>query len=141
MSTRTPGRSRAEADRREGEWASGFALFASVMMLLAGTNQAIHGFAAILENEVYVPVRDDVYGLDLTAWGWLHLGFGVVLVLTGLAVIRGNTWARAVGILVAMLGLVASFGFIPYYPVWAVLLIGLDLAVIWGQARFDGKVR
>jgi len=141
MSTHTPHRSRAEADRRESAWASGFALFAGVMMILVGLNQALLGFAAILEDDVYVPVRDDVYGIDLTTWGWLHLGFGLVLVLTGIAVLNGRAWARALGILVVMLNLVGSFGFIPYYPVGAVLLIGLNLAVIWGLARFDGTVR
>ena len=141
MSTSSPARARAEADRRERAWASGFALFAGVMMILVGLNQAFLGFAAILQDDVYVPVRDDVYGVDVTTWGWLHLGFGVVLVLTGIAVVNGKAWARALGVLVVMLNLVGAFGFIPYRPVGAVLLIGLNLAVIWGLARFDGTVR
>lgn len=141
MRTSTPHRSRAEADRRESEWASGFALFAGVMMIIVGFNQAFLGFAGILEDDAYVPVRDAVYDVDLTTWGWLHLGFGVVVVLTGVSVLRGKAWARALGILVVMLNLVGSFVFIPYYPVWAVLLIALNLAVIWGLARFDGELR
>jgi hypothetical protein len=40
-----------------------------------------------------------------------------------------------------MLNLVASFAFIPHYPVWAVLLIALNVAVIWGLARYEGDVR
>jgi hypothetical protein len=141
MSTHTPHRSRAEAHRRESAWASGFALFAGVMMIIVGFNQMLLGLAAILQDDVYVPVRDDVYGIDVTTWGWLHLGFGVVLVLTGIAVLNGKAWARALGIVVVMLNLLGTFGFIPYYPVGAVLLIGLDLALIWGLARFDGRVR
>jgi hypothetical protein len=140
MSTSTPPRSRAGADRREMAWASGFAVFAGLMMLIVGLEQAILGFAGILEDDVYVPVQDSVYGFDLTTWGWLHLGFGLVLALTGVAVLSGKAWARAAGILVVMLNLVACFVFIPYYPVGAVLLIALNIAVIWGLARYDGSL-
>jgi hypothetical protein len=141
MSTSTPPRSRAEADRREMAWASRFAVFAGLVMIIVGLNQALLGLAGLLRDDVYVPVQDDVYGVDVTAWGWLHLGFGLVLVLMGVAVLGGKAWARAAGILVVMLNLVANFAFIPYYPVWAVLLIALNVAVIWGLARYDGDLR
>jgi hypothetical protein len=122
-------------------WASRFAVFAGLMMIIVGLNQALLGFAGLLQDDVYVPVQDYVYGFDLTTWGWLHLGFGLVLVLTGVSVLRGKAWARAAGIWVVMLNLVASFVFIPYYPVWALLLIALNVAVIWGLARYDGDLR
>ena len=140
MSTSTPRRSRTEADRREMAWASGFAVFAGLMMILVGLNQAILGFAGVLEDQVYVPVRDYVFDLDLTTWGWLHLGIGLVLVLTGVFVLRGKAWARAAGIGVVMLNLVGTFVFIPYYPGWAMLLIALNVAAIWGLARYDGDL-
>jgi hypothetical protein len=140
MSTRTPSRSRREADRREMAWASGLAVFAGSMMIIVGLVQALRGFAGVLENDVHVPVQDYVVNLDLTAWGWLHLGFGLVLVLTGVYVLRGRPWARAAGIGVVMLNLVGNFVYIPHYPVWALLLVALDVAAIWGLARYDGQV-
>jgi hypothetical protein len=39
-----------------------------------------------------------------------------------------------VGIAVAVISAVANFMFIPYYPIWAVLLIALDIFVIWAIA-------
>jgi hypothetical protein len=141
MSTSTPRRTRAAADRREMAWASGLALFAGLMMIITGLDQAILGFAAILGNDVSVPVKDNLVGLDATAWGWLHLGFGLVLALTGVAVLQGRAWARAAGIGVVMLNLVLAFVFLPHYPVWAMLLIAFNVAVIWGLARYDGRVR
>ena len=141
MATSTPPSSRVKADRRERGWASSFAVFAGLMMIMIGLNQALLGFAGILEDDVYVPVQDYLYGFDLTTWGWLHLGFGVVLILTGISVLSGKAWARAVGIWLVMLNLIGTFVFIPYYPAWAVLLIALNVAAIWGLARFDGTVR
>ena len=40
-----------------------------------------------------------------------------------------------------MLNLVTSFAFIPFYPVWAVLLVALNVAAIWGLARYNGSLR
>ena len=45
-------------------------------------------------------------------------------------------WARAVGIMLAVISAIANFFFIPYYPVWAVLIIALDVAVIWALASY-----
>jgi hypothetical protein len=140
MSTRTPPRSRAEAAGRESAWAAGFAVFAGLMMTIVGFSEALRGFAGLLRDDVYVPVQDHLYGFDLTTWGWLHLVFGLLLVLTGVFVLRGKGWARAVGIWLVMLTLVGNFVFLPYYPAWAMLLIALDVAVIWGLARYDGDL-
>jgi len=111
------------------------AVFAGVMMVVIGINQALLGIAGLVDDEVYVPVGDYVYALDLTAWGWLHLLFGVAVLGSGVAVLQGRPWARGVGIGLASVSIVANFLFIPYYPVWSLLLIALAVAVIWGLAR------
>jgi len=48
----------------------------------------------------------------------------------------GAAWARAVGITIALLSAIANFFFIPVYPVWAVLIIALDVVVIWALATY-----
>jgi hypothetical protein len=39
-----------------------------------------------------------------------------------------------------MLSAISNFFFIPYYPIWAVLLIGLNEWVIWALTR-PGAIR
>ena len=56
---------------------------------------------------------------------------GAAAVAIGIAVLYGQTWALGTGILVAILSAVANFAFIPYYPVWAILVIAVDVAAIW----------
>jgi len=51
--------------------------------------------------------------------------------VTGYFILAGQPWARAVGIGVSALSALANFLFIPYYPIWALILIALDVAVIW----------
>jgi hypothetical protein len=35
---------------------------------------------------------------------------------------------------VASLSAIANFGFIPYYPIWSLLIIAIDVVVIWALA-------
>src|SRR5512135_556229 len=117
-------------------WATGRGLFASVVLILAGVAQALAGLAAILEDKVYVVTANYVYELDVTGWGWIHLILGVVVALAGVYVLSGRVWARVVGIALAGLSALANFFFIPYYPLWTLLIIALDVFVIWALATY-----
>ena len=108
----------------------GFVVFAGVMMMLIGTFHAFTGLAAIIQNEFFVVGRNYAYELDVTAWGWLHLIFGAIVAAAGYGVFSGATWARVVGITLAAISAVGNFFFIPYQPVWAILIIALDVLVI-----------
>jgi hypothetical protein len=57
--------------------------------------------------------------------------------------IRSRTWARVVGMALAVLSAIANFIFLPYYPVWAIVIIALDVAVIWssGEVLAAGRHR
>jgi uncharacterized membrane protein len=117
-------------------WAVGFAVFAGAIMVMIGFFQTFAGLAAIIEDQFFVVRPNYVYDLDVTAWGWVHLILGIILVLAGLGIFSGAAWARAVGITLALLSAISNFFFIPYYPVWAVLIIALDVAVIWALASY-----
>jgi hypothetical protein len=117
-------------------WTTGFAYFAGAIMILIGIYHAIAGLAAIFEDEFFVVGRNYTFDLDVTAWGWIHLIGGVVVVLAGIGIYSGATWARTVGIVLAGLSAVANFFYIPYYPVWAVLIIALDILVILALTAF-----
>jgi hypothetical protein len=112
-------------------WAVGWSLFAAVMLITVGCFQAIAGLAGIFEDDVYVQAPEWTFQLDVTAWGWAHLLLGVVLILSGLGIMTGNVLARTVGVFVAAISAVANFAFITWYPIWAIAIIAVDIAVIW----------
>ena len=62
-----------------------------------------------------------------------------MLVGAGVALMGGRTWARAVAIGVALCGAVIMFVFLPHYPVWALIVITLNVAVIWAVATHGGQ--
>jgi hypothetical protein len=118
-------------------WVYGLAAFAGAVMLLIGIFQALAGLAAIFENEFFVVSSNYAYEIDVTAWGWIHLILGAILVFAGISIYTGAAWARSVGVVLAILSAIANFFFIPYYPVWAVLIIALNIAVIWALVQFS----
>jgi hypothetical protein len=121
-------------------WAAGFIVFAAVMMMMTGVFQALAGLIAIFQNEFYVQTRNYLFKFDVTTWGWIHLIVGIVVALAGWGLLSGRTWARVVGITLAVLSAVANFLFIPYYPFWSLLIIALDVFVIWALAVYGGRV-
>jgi hypothetical protein len=127
-------RSGARAGEATSGWAVGFILFAAIMMIMAGVFQAIAGLVAIFENEFYVATRNYLFQFDATTWGWIHLLVGLLVAFAGWGLLSGRTWARVVGITLAMLSAIANFLFIPYYPLWSLLIITLDVFVIWAIA-------
>ena len=109
-------------------WAVGVAAFAGAIMVLIGIFQAFAGLAAIFEDEFFVVAPNYIYDVDVTAFGWIHLILGAILVFADISIYSGAIWARSVGVLLAILSAVANFFFIPYYPVWSVLIIALCVA-------------
>jgi hypothetical protein len=118
-------------------WAAGLVVFAGSMMLIAGVFHAISGLSAIFDDQFFVVARNYAFDLDTTAWGWLHLILGIVIAFAGWGVFTGAAWARAVGMILAILSAIANFFFIPYYPVWAIVIIGLDILIIWALTVWD----
>ena len=114
-----------------GLWAWGVGTFAGLVLVTVGLFQALEGLSAVLKDDIYVTTHDYAYSINLTGWGWIHLGIGVVAVVVGICVLYGQTWARAVGVLIAVLSAVSNFAFLPHYPFWSLLVIAIDVLVIW----------
>jgi hypothetical protein len=122
-----------------GHWTVGLSLFAGVLMIVAGVFGAVEGLVALFRNEVYLVGREYVFAFDLTTWGWIHLIIGIVVAAAGAGVMSGRTWGRVVGITIALISMLANFLFIPYYPVWSLLIITLNVFVIWALCVFDRR--
>ena len=137
----------AEETRRDRErtddvsgWALGAIAFAAALLTLIGIFQAIAGLVAIFNDEFYVVARNYTFDLDVTAWGWIHLLLGIALFVAALGLFARQTWAGITAIMLAMLSALSNFFFIPYYPIWSLVLIGLDIWVIWALTR-PGAIR
>jgi hypothetical protein len=111
--------------------AGGFTIFAAIMMIVLGAFEAFQGLAAVLKQDYYVVTADYVYKFNVATWGWIHLILGIVVILAGMALVGGALWARMVGVVLAALVALANFLWLPYYPIWSVIIIATCVVVIW----------
>jgi hypothetical protein len=68
---------------------------------------------------------------DVTTWGWIHILVGIVAILAGVGLFSGAVRARTLAVIAAAISIFANFVWMPYYPVWAVVVIVFDFFVIW----------
>jgi hypothetical protein len=112
-------------------WAAGWTAFAAVMLMLVGFFHGFAGLVGVLEDDLYALAGGYVLELDVTTWGWIHLVAGAVVFLAGLSLLSGATWARVVGVIVAVVSIGVNFAWLPWYPLWSIIMITASAFVIW----------
>lgn len=129
MSSTTAGRSARHDNYSAG--AVGLTVFAAILMILGGVFHAVQGLVALVNDDFYVIGPEYVFQFDITAWGWVHLLAGILVASAGFFLLQGAVWARTVAVIVAGLSIILNFMWLPYYPVWSMLVIAFDVFVIW----------
>ena len=130
-------RARARASYNRVGWVN----FASIILLMIAAFQVVVGLTAILRSGTYVVGESSLaVNVDYTAWGWLHLLLGVVAGAAAYGLVRGQMWARVVGICIASLSAVVHLAFLPANPAMSMLVISIDVAVIYAIAVHVGPV-
>jgi hypothetical protein len=118
-------------DSTKGAWVVGTEMFAAVILVTLGTFQAFEGLSAILNDNVYAAGINYAFAFDLTAWGWIHLTIGLIALISGIGIFADQGWARVVGLIFAVISALVNFMFIPYYPIWSLVVIAFDVAAVW----------
>jgi hypothetical protein len=126
--------STTEPDPGAAAWV-GWILFAGAMLILVGIFQAMAGLVALFDHNYYVVASNHlVVRLNYTGWGWVHLFLGVLAVIAGYGVMSGKLWARIYGMVLASVSAVANLAFLAADPIWAVIMITVDVIVIFALA-------
>ncbi len=120
---------------------TGWIVFAGFMMILTGVLQGIAGLTALLNNKWLVVTQDHLIAFNFTTWGWIHLLIGVIVFAAGFAVMNGAVWARIIGVVIAMISIVANLAYANTYPVWAIVAITIDILVIYALTVRGSEVR
>ncbi|MFE0463842.1 hypothetical protein ACFW1A_31765 [Kitasatospora sp. NPDC058965] len=117
-------------------WVTGLVLFAGVMMMVTGLLDLFQGIVAVAKDDLIVTTPNYVFRFNLTSWGWIHIVLGALVAVSGFFVLKGAAWARFVAIALAGLSVIAAFLWLPYYPIWNIVVIALDVFVIWALCVF-----
>jgi hypothetical protein len=129
----------ARATTRATRGPTGWVMFAGAIMVIVGFLNFFYGLAAILNDDVVVVGGHGAIIADLTAWGWVTLIVAVVLVLTGFGLFSGAEWARAVGVIIVGLNAIEQVWVFPAAPLWALIVILLDVVILYNLTARWGE--
>lgn len=110
---------------------AGWVSFAGIILITVGIFQAFAGLVGLIEDEFYAVTPEYVVQFDSTTWGWIHILIGLILIAAGFGIFSGNVLARTVGVFAALGSMISVFAWLPWYPVWGIILIAMNIAIIW----------
>jgi hypothetical protein len=120
----------------------GWVLFTSILLAAAGVVNAIQGLVALFNEDFFHTSGGQLpAGVNFTVWGWAFLVVGAILIVAGLGLALGHTWARVVGVLVAAVNLLVNLGFADVYPAWTAITVALDVITIYALTVHGGEGR
>ena len=120
---------------------TGWITFAAIMMIIAGSLNALYGLIAVINDEWVVWTNRASLYLDISQWGWVHLIVGLVVLFSGIGLFSGHFLARTVGVIAVAISLMSNFFFLPAYPLWAIVVITIDVLVIWALTAHGSEMR
>ncbi|REJ04880.1 hypothetical protein DY023_13035 [Microbacterium bovistercoris] len=111
----------------------GWGWFAAIMLMTAGIFDAIYGLVAIVgpDSAYFLTGTGTLFMFDVAGWGWWHLISGALLIIVGIALFSGATWARVIGVILAVLSAISQLFLLPVQPWWSTIVIVIDILVIY----------
>ena len=112
---------------------NGWVGFAALLTLIVGMIDFVMGLVAIIRGEYYAIHGDQLIIFDTTTWGWVTLLLGIAIVLVGLMLANGSSFARWLTIVVVSVNLLSNLGWLGNsgYPLWSLTLVALQIIVLY----------
>jgi hypothetical protein len=124
-------------ESRRGE---GWMVFAAIVLMVAGVMRL---FDAIWAWRYHGAVPEDLqkalFGSTLSTYGWLWLAVAIILFLSGVGVLSRSQLARWIGVGAGAIAAISAIWWIPYYPVWSLVYIGMGVLVIYALAAYGAR--
>ena len=141
-STGTAGYERVGARRPSYEEEAGYEggarvggmMLAAVLMVFSGLVTFFDGIVGIVNGAFYPTVSNYAFTLGPTGRGIVNMALGAVIFAAGVSLFLGMTWARIVGMALAAFIGIYNFLILPWYPIWSIILVALNVYIIWALA-------
>lgn len=127
-----------DAPNVETSRGDGWVAFAGAMLAMVAVLNLIHGIAAVSNAKLFTANATFVLS-DLNTLGWVLILVAGVQALTAIGVWIGTTGVRWVGVAIAALNAIVQMLFIAAYPVWSMLLFGIDVLIIYALVAYGGR--
>lgn len=106
--------------------------FASFVLFFAGIMRIFDAIWAFGYNgRLPQSLKHALLGDSLNTYAWLFLACGIVLIAAGIGVLYLSSIGRWVGVGAAIIGTLTAMTWMPYYPEWSLMYVGLMLFVLY----------
>lgn len=121
----------------------GWGWFAGIVLIIAGAIDIVYGLIAVFQpgSVYFVASEGELVLFDLQGWGWWHSIFGALLILVGIALFSGATWARVTAIVLVALNALSQLMLLPLQPWWSLIVLTLDILVIYALTVHGRELR
>ena len=111
---------------------AGSAVFAAILLVVAGTLNIIYGIGALGDANVFVNDTRLIFS-NLNTLGWVLIILGVIQLTAGFSLFGGGTYGRVIGIAAATLGAIDALMSVGgAYPFWSLGLFAICVIVLHG---------
>ncbi len=80
-----------------------------------------------------------LFGHSLKTYGWVYLIVGIVLIVAAFGVMAGSQFSRWIGIIAGSLLAISAVWWMPFYPVWSLVYIGLGILVVYSLVAYGSR--
>jgi hypothetical protein len=115
---------------------AGRALFAGVLLLIAGVLNIIYGIGALDDANIFHNDTRFIF-TNLNTMGWVLLVLGLIQLTGGFSLLAGNAWGKVVGIIGGSLGAITALLSVGgNYPWWSLGIFALCVYIVHGIAIY-----
>ena len=111
---------------------AGRAMFAAILLLIAGTLNIIYGIGALDSANIFVNDTRYIF-TNLNTMGWVLIVLGIIQLTGGFSLVAGNTYGRIIGIIGGTLGAIGALLSIGGDdPWWSLAIFFLCVWIVYG---------
>ncbi len=115
-------------------WA-GWIGFAGLLMIVMGAIDFFEGLIAIIRGGYFYGITgaNQIIVFDSKTWGWITLLWGILVLLGGLGLTGGASWARWFAIIAVAISIIHQLAFVgsAAYPLWSLAVLALSVIILF----------
>ena len=120
---------------------AGRAVFAAVLLLIAGVLNIIYGIGSLDDANIFVNDKRYIF-TNLNTLGWVLIVLGLIQLTGGFSLLAGNVYGRVIGVIGASLGAIGALLSIGgSYPWWSLGIFVLCVYVLHGLLVYGEDAR
>jgi hypothetical protein len=113
--------------------------FAGIMLIIVGALDIVNGLNALDHKDTVEPVASQLMYANVETWGWIMLGWGVVVLLAGFLVFGRSQFGRWIGIIAASIAMIVNMTWIFAFPIAALTEVFLSALVLYALIVYGGR--